>query len=123
MGTIYVTIEVGDPQGEQFEPVEVIVDTGSTFTAVPGDLLRKLGVPVQETAQSELADGSLSPVEVGDTVIRLEGRQFPTPVIFSAEGEPNLLGVIALERALLAADPVGRRLVPVNLLRLRSHPR
>ena len=40
MGAIFVTIEVGDWQGEQFEPVEVMVDTGSTFTTVPASLLR-----------------------------------------------------------------------------------
>ena len=122
MGTVTLTIEVGDLQGEQFEPIEVMVDTGSTFTAVPGNLLRRLGVPVQRTAQSELADGSLTPVEVGKTMIRLEGQQFTTPVIFGEEGEPNLLGVMALEEALLAVDPVGRRLVPVNLLRLLRRP-
>lgn len=118
MGTTYVTIEVGDTRGERFESVEVMVDTGSTYTALPGSLLRRLGVPVVETAQSELADGRMSSVEVGDTIIRLEGRQFPTPVIFGEEGEPCLLGVMALERARLGVDPVGRRLVPVNLLRL-----
>ena len=57
-------------------------------------------------------------VDVGRTLIRLEGKEFPTPVIFGDEGEPNLLGVIALEDALLAVDPVARRLIPVNLLRL-----
>ncbi len=35
-----------------------------------------------------------------------------TPVTFGREGEPNLLGVVALETALLAVDPVEQRLVP-----------
>ena len=120
MGETYVTIEVGDTRGERFETVEVMIDTGSTYTALPGDLLRRLGVPVAEIAQSELADGSMAPIEVGDTIIRLEGRQFPTPVIFGGDGEPSLLGVIALERARLAVDPVNGRLIPVNVLRLAS---
>ena len=118
MGETYVTIEVGDVRGERFETVEVMVDTGSTFTAVSGDLLRRLGVPVRRTAQSELADGGLAPVEIGQTMIRLEGQMFTTPVIFGGEGEPNLLGVVALEEALLGVDPVARRLVPVNVLRV-----
>ena len=46
MGTVKVTIGVGDPQGRQFEDVEVVVDTGSTYTAVPRELLQRLGVPV-----------------------------------------------------------------------------
>ncbi len=118
MGTVRVTIGVGNPQGQMFEDLEVTVDTGSTFTAVPRQLLQRLGVPVERSAQSELADGSVATVDVGRTMIRLEGKEFPTPVIFGEEAEPSLLGVIALEDALLAVDPVARRLIPVNLLRL-----
>ena len=118
MGTVKVTIAVGDPQGQMFEDLEVTVDTGSTFTAVPRELLRRLGVPVLRSAQSELADGSNAPVEIGRTVIRLEGQEFPTPVIFAEGGEPSLLGVVTLEEALLAVDPVAGRLVPTNVLRL-----
>ena len=31
MGTVKVTIGVGDPQGRQFEDIEVTVNTGSTY--------------------------------------------------------------------------------------------
>ena len=34
MGTVKVTIGVGDPQGRQFEELDVTVDTGSTYTEV-----------------------------------------------------------------------------------------
>lgn len=120
MGTVKVTIGVGDPQGSVFEDLEVTVDTGSTFTAAPRELLERLGVPVERSAQAELADGNVASVDVGRTVIRLEGQEFPTPVIFAEEGEPSLLGVVSLEDALLAVDPVGGRLIPVNALRLWS---
>ncbi len=60
-----------------------------------------------------LADGSVETVDVGQTTIRLEGKQFITTVIFAEEGEPNLLGVITLEDALLAVDPVTNELIPV----------
>ena len=118
MGTVKVTIAVGDPQGQMFQNIEVTVDTGSTFTAVPRELLQRLGVPVLRSAQSELADGSHASVDIGRTVVRLEGQEFPTPVIFAEEGEPNLLGVVTLEEALLAVDPVSGRLIPTNVLRL-----
>ena len=117
MGTVKVTISVGDPPGQVFEDIEVTVDTGSTFTAVPRDMLQRLGVPVTRTAQSELADGSNAPVDIGEAVIRLEGRQFHTQVIFAEEGDPSLLGVVSLEQALLAVDPVAQRLVPTIVLR------
>ena len=50
MGTVKVTIGVGDLQGRLFEDLEVTVDTGSTYTAVPRELLQRLGVPVQRSA-------------------------------------------------------------------------
>ena len=112
MGATHVTIEVGDLRGERFLPVEVLVDTGSTFTTVPSSVLRRLGLSPQRTMPARLADGSIIDDEICDTMIRLEGQGFITPVTFGREGEPNLLGVVALETALLAVDPVEQRLIP-----------
>ena len=112
MGAVYVTIEVGDVHRERFEPVEVMVDTGSTFTSLPGDLLRRLGMSPQLTMNVRLADGSIIEDQVCDAIIRLQGETFFTPVSFGRDGEPSLLGVVALETALLVVDPIEQRLVP-----------
>ena len=117
MGTVTVTIGVGALQGQQFEELEVTVDTGSTFTAVPREMLQRLGVAVERSLPSETADGRIVPVDIGYTTIRLEGLEFPTPVIFAEAGEPSLLGVVSLEEAALAVDPVAGQLVPTKLLR------
>ena len=117
MGTGTATIEVGDPQGRDFLEVQLTVDTGSTFTALPAKMLRELGVPVDETVSSDLADGSTTPVDTGWTMVRLAGKTFPTNVVFAGEDEPCLLGVVTLEQALLAVDPVHGRRVPVNVQR------
>ena len=121
MGIVKVTIGVGDPQGRTFAEIEVTADTrdtGSTYTAVPRDLLRRLGVPVERYMPSETADGRIVSVDVGSTTIRLEGLEFHTPVIFAEEGEPSLLGVVSLEEAALAVDPLAGRLIPLTLLRV-----
>ena len=118
MGKLTVTIGVGNQQGGQFEVLEVTVDTGSTFTAVPRALLEKLGVPVRRTAQSRMADGRSVPVDIGWTVVRVQDQVFATQVTFAEENEPALLGVVTLEDALLAVDPVGQRLIPVEADRL-----
>ena len=117
MGILKVITEVGNLQRTVFEEVELTVDTGSIYTALPRTLLERLGVAVDVTQPSETADGRIVPVDVGETVIRLEGRQFTTPVIFAEPGEPSLLGVVSLEQASLAIDPVAGRLVPTNVLR------
>ena len=68
------------------------MDTGATFTKAPRELLERLGVPVEGTYTAELADGSGVERTRGRTMIRLEGKEFPTPVTFGEQGEQNLLG-------------------------------
>ena len=113
MGTVITTIEVGDPQERTFQRVEVEVDTGSTYTALPREMLQALGVPVDTSVQARLADGTIQEVEIGQATIRLGRKQFSTTVIFAEEGEPTLLGAIALEETLLAVDPGNNELIPV----------
>jgi predicted aspartyl protease len=112
VGEVRLIIEIGDVQEERFEPAEVLVDTGATYSQVPGSLLRRLGIPVKWEAQVRLGDGSIVTDQIGQASIRLEGKTFMTPVTFGRDGEPNLLGLVALETALLAVDPVDQRQVP-----------
>ena len=118
MGKLTMTIGVGDQQGARFEDLEVMVDTRSTFTAVPRALLERLGVPVHRTARARTADGRTVPVDIGWTLVRLEGQVFPTQVTFADEGEPPRLGAVTLREALLTVDPAGQRLMPVDAERL-----
>ena len=118
MGKLTITIGVGDQQGSRFEDLEVTVDTGSTFTAVPRALLERLGVPVSRTARARTADGGTVPVDIGWTMVRVEDQVFPTQVTFAGEGEPPRLGAVTLEEALLAVDPAGQRLIPADAERL-----
>ena len=112
MGEVRLTLEVGDVREERFETVEVLVDTGSTYCQVPGSLLRRLGVPVRWETQVRLADSRIITDQIGQASIKLEGKTFVAPIAFGKEGEPNLLGLVALETAMLAVDPVQQRLVP-----------
>ena len=120
MGTVITTIEVGDPNGQNFQELQLEVDTGSTYTALPREMLQALGVPINRSEQARLADGSRQKVEIGQTTIKLAGKQFITTVIFAEAGEPSLLGVITLEDALLAVDPVNNRLIPVEAKRYQT---
>ena len=44
MGIFQVELEIGDPQGQHFETVDTLVDSGATYTTLPESLLRRLGV-------------------------------------------------------------------------------
>ena len=120
VGTFTVQIEVGDPQGQRFERVEALVDAGSTFTVLPRSLLESLGVEAHAVAKFRIADERVIERPVGRTWIRIDGRSEMTLVVFGEEGATPLLGAYALEGMLLAPDPVGQRLVPVEALRFAA---
>jgi len=113
MGTFRVSVEIGDPEGQKFEPVEALVDTGASHTVLPASVLRRLGVVPDERAAFRLADSRTVEYEVGQTWIRIDGRRRMTVVVFGDEGIEPLLGAVTLEEFRLAADPVQRRLVSV----------
>ena len=112
MGTFFVDIEVGDEQGERFESVEALVDTGATYTSIPTSLLERLGVRRSDRMSFIQADGSSFERDVGQTWTRVNGKAVVTLVIFGEEDAPALLGAYTLEGVRMAPDPVNRRLVP-----------
>ena len=83
---------------------------------MPRATLERLGVPVERTPPSETADGRIITVDVGQTIIRLQGLEFHTQVIFAEPGEPSLLGTVTLEEAALTLDPVAERLIGPSAL-------
>ena len=114
MGVFSVEIGIGDAERRRFVPVQATVDTGATMVTLPASILRGLAVPPTGTLTAEFASGEVREVAVAETWVRVDGQVVWTPVVFNAEGTPPLLGMMALERAGLAVDPVGRRLVPVS---------
>jgi len=117
MGTFQVQLAVAGPARDRFEPVEALVDTGSTYTVLPRALLQELGVPVDRRARFVLADGTEVERALGRAWVRFEGREEFTLVVF---GDHALLGAVTLEEFLLAPDPSSGQLVPVRGLMMRA---
>jgi len=92
MSHFSVSIELGDTTGARFERVEAVVDTGATFAAAPRALLERLGVRPIDRQRFRLADGRVVENEVGEVLIRLEGKQRTTPVIFNRAGRARAAG-------------------------------
>ncbi len=114
-GDFRVPIQIARVKGERFEPLRALVDTGSTFTWVPRDVLERLGVIPEQEWPFELADGREQRYPVAWVQIRLEERhEQPTIVVFAPPGSEPILGVVTLEEYLLAVDPVHHRLIRVS---------
>ena len=114
MGLFRVHVQVGDPQGRTFTAVEALVDTGASITAMPGSMLDALGVQRSEKRSFGPALGDEIVLDVGDTVLIVDGQRVTTPVVFNLEGTEPLLGAMTLERAFLGVDTHRRRLVNVR---------
>ena len=120
MGTFSIAIEVGSLAGKQFQPVEALVDTGSSDTAIPENILNGLGVVPTGHRRFRLADESLVTYPIGQARVRLLGQEFVVLVVFTPEGTMPLLGASTLETFGLAADPLSGELMEVPGLMKRT---
>ena len=107
-------MEIGDPRGEVWEAVDALVDTCSTYTWIPRQLLERLGVRPQFQLEFETADGRIVQRNKSVTMVRWDGETMPTLVVFGDDNDAVLLGAYTLEGFALAPDPVNRRLVRVR---------
>ena len=80
-----VDMEFGDPQGERFERIDALVDTGASHSALPASKLRALGVEPRERGRFQIADGTIVTRDVGQTWVRIDGRTIMTVVVFADE--------------------------------------
>ena len=95
-------IEIADSTGERFQPVDAWVDTGASYTLVPGTLLEGLGHTSDHNLRFGKADGSITELGVSQVTIRINGE---TRVVSwcLAETTPNLCwGQLPWKNSLLA---------------------
>ena len=102
MGTFYVKIEVGDIDGQRFEEMEALADTGAMTTVVPGSVLHRLGVEPVKSQVFEYADGREVELDMAETKIRVDGKETITWVIFGEETAGATLGAYTLSGVFLA---------------------
>ena len=111
-----VQATVGNLDSAEQEQVEALVDTGSTFSALPASLLRRLGIAPTLTRRLRLANGQIEEYQAGTAFFTVNGRDGVAMVVFGPE-DVYLLGATTLESLLFAVDPVNKRLIPeVGLL-------
>ena len=125
MGMFHQRIELAIGQSGPFEFLGALVDSGATYTLIPRPTLTRLGVAPVDVQTFVIADGSHLERELGEAVVRIDGRTRTTVVVFGDEAAEPLLGAVTLESFGLAIDPVGRQLIPTPgyLVGLRPEPR
>ena len=97
-----------------------MVDTGSTYTRIPRQLLECLGVGPPFLREFETVDRRVIQRDMATTMARWDGETTPTLVVFGGNGDAVLLGAYTMEGFALAPDPVNQRLVRVRGLAMRD---
>ena len=116
MGAFTVQATVGNLDAAEQEQVEALVDTGSTFSALPASLLRRLGIAPTLTRRLRRANGQIEEYQAGTAFFAVNGRDGAAMVVFGPE-DVYLLGATTLESLLFVVDPVNKQLIPeVGLL-------
>jgi len=119
VGAFNVRLEIGHPASDQWLSLEALVDTGSTYTWVPRDLVKQIGLSAKFQREFETADGRVIVRDVTVARARLDGQTLPTLVVIADPGDSELLGVVILEEFGLGVDTVNHRLQPVRGLAMR----
>jgi clan AA aspartic protease len=117
MGVFKVSARVWNvSDSSKLNVVELLLDTGATYTALPASVLNSLKVTPARIARLKLADGRVVERPVGEVGIEIEGhRASATPVVFGDE-DVYLLGSVTLEQLGLTPDPMSKSLKPTEAL-------
>ena len=118
MGTFFMPIEIAGPDRERFETVDALVNTGAPYTMLSASLLRSLGVSPFDRQSFRLANGQRVYRDMGEVVVRIDGRVRLTYAVFANEGAHPILGAFTLEAFSVGVDTVNRRLIPIPAIGL-----
>jgi clan AA aspartic protease len=118
LGTFYHEMQVFSANGDRSETVDALVDTGASYSQVPGSILQRLGIIPTDTVDAVLADGREVEDLAAEIRVRIAGRETTTWVTFGPENVASLMGAHALEGVRLGVDPSRRILVPTRILRM-----
>ncbi len=118
LGAFYHEMQVVSANGDRVEVVDTLVDTGASYSQVPGSILQRLGIVPTDTVEAELADGRVVEDLAAEIRVRIDGLETFTWMTFGPEGVASLMGAHALEGVRLAVDPLRRVLVPTRILRM-----
>ena len=117
MGTFKVRAKVWNVYEKIREAeVELIVNSGSTYTVLPESLLKNLMVKPMRTIKLRLADSRIVEKALGEIRIAIdEYSASATPVVFGEE-EVYLLGAVRWSNLDLLQTPLKKKLVLAEAL-------
>ena len=93
--------------------LDFLVDSGATYSLLPHDTWRRLGLEPERRQAFVLADGRMLERGLAECHFEFEGRSTSTWVILGEPDDEALLGAYTLEGLQLTLDPFSRKLLPM----------
>jgi aspartyl protease family protein len=119
LGFTRTIVEVANAERPDLKgDVELLVDSGASYSIIGGDFLGKLQVQPLGEREFTLANGERIRRKVSGVRIRVGDRVGFCSVIFGEEHDQPVLGVTALEELGLELDPTTKQLRPAELFLL-----
>lgn len=110
MGHVHATVRIFGPGRRRVHECSLLVDTGSTYTWVAAETLKKLGVKPVKRIPIETIEGRIIKRRIGEAQIECAGESATRIVVFASGTDGQVLGIDALEGLRLEIDPLKRRL-------------
>ena len=114
MGTFRTKVTVSNilNRAKALELDGFLVDTGSEYTWVPGDVLAQLNIKKEKKDVSlSMANGKIVTRNIGFAIVAV-GEEFTVDeVVFGEPGDRLLLGARSMEGLNLTVDPRAKKLV------------
>lgn len=114
MGLTRITAKVG--KGKKSQEVDFLVDSGATYSLLPENIWKKLGLRSFRTMKFTLADGTTIERDISETRFEYKGLFGTTQVILGKENDEALLGAFTLEALGLMLNPFSRELIPMRMM-------
>jgi clan AA aspartic protease len=121
MGSVTTSVRISNPHnGAQLDMLDLLIDTGATFTVLPFQSLKQLGVKPRVKRRLRTADGRIVERDGATVLLEIMGKADEVPVVFGKEKDTPVLGITTLEILGFELDPVKRQLRPSEYLFLQA---
>lgn len=111
MGQTLAKVKLFNPRDDsRFIDVELLVDTGSTYTWIRRKKLEDLGIKPNGVRRFKTIDNRVIERQVGEAIIECLSRRATRIVVFAEDNDNEVLGLDTLEGLGLEVDPVNKQL-------------
>ena len=105
MGDLYLELTVANLSNlEQHKDVSFLVDTGSTRTWLPKQIVKELGIEPMGEIELELADGTVKEFPYGSCYFDFGGERIAGNVVIGKENSEPIVGTHILQEFRLVID-------------------